>query len=53
MKTTQTVAALMIAASALITGCSSTPVTSTNYSTASNDATHGVIDSIQIVRLDP
>jgi len=53
MKTTQTVAALMIAASALITGCSSTPIDSTNYSTASSDSTHGVIDSIQIVRIDP
>ncbi|KQW87331.1 hypothetical protein ASC94_28505 [Massilia sp. Root418] len=53
MKTTQTVAALMIAASALITGCSSTPVNSTNYSTASNDSTYGVIDAIQIVRIDP
>lgn len=53
MKTTQTVAAMMIAASALLTACSSTPVTSTNYSTASNDSTYGVIDAIQIVRIDP
>ncbi|MYN11112.1 glycine zipper 2TM domain-containing protein [Pseudoduganella aquatica] len=53
MKTTPTLAALMIAASALITGCSSTPMQSTSYTTAGNEATTGVIDNIQIVRLDP
>lgn len=53
MKTTQTVAALMIATSALITGCSNTPVQSTNYSSMGNAATYGTIESIQTVRVDP
>ncbi|CAN7458975.1 glycine zipper 2TM domain-containing protein [Pseudoduganella sp. LjRoot289] len=53
MKTTQTLAAVMIAASALITGCSTSNTQPTNYSSMSNDSTYGVIDSIQIVRLDP
>ena len=53
MKTSQTLAAVMIAASALITGCSTSNTQPTNYSSMSNDSTYGVIDSIQIVRLDP
>lgn len=53
MKANQTLAALMIATSALITGCSSPPVQSTNYSSMGNAATYGTIDSIQMVRIDP
>ena len=53
MKTTQTLAALMIASTALLTGCSSSPVQSTNYSTQADAATYGVIDSVQVVRVDP
>jgi len=53
MKANQTLAALMIATSALIAGCSSTPVQSTNYSSMGNAATYGTIESIQMVRIDP
>ncbi|SFU80329.1 glycine zipper 2TM domain-containing protein [Pseudoduganella namucuonensis] len=53
MKTTHTLSALMIAASALLAGCSSQPVYDTNYSSMGNAATYGVIDSIQVVRIDP
>ncbi|MES2263317.1 MAG: glycine zipper 2TM domain-containing protein [Pseudomonadota bacterium] len=53
MKTTQTVAALMIATSALLAGCAGNAPQSTNYSTMENASTYGTIDSIQVVRIDP
>lgn len=53
MKTTQTLTALMMATSALMAGCASSPMQSTNYSSMGNAATYGTIESIQMVRLDP
>jgi outer membrane lipoprotein SlyB len=53
MKTSHTLGAVMIAVSALITGCASHTSQPTNYSTAQSDGTSGVIDSIQVVRVDP
>lgn len=54
MKTTTTLAAMMLAVAALSTGCASnnTPQ-STDYSTRADAATYGTIDSIQVVRVDP
>jgi outer membrane lipoprotein SlyB len=54
MKTTTTLAAMMLAVAALTTGCASnnTPQ-STGYSTRADAATYGTIDSIQVVRVDP
>lgn len=52
MKTSHTLAAMMVAASALVAGCSSTPVQETNYSSMGNAATYGTIESIQVVRVD-
>jgi outer membrane lipoprotein SlyB len=53
MKTSHTLGAVMIAVSALVTGCASHTSQPTNYSSAYSDGTSGVIDSIQVVRVDP
>lgn len=53
MKTTHSLAAIMLAVSALVSGCASNYSQPTHYSSMSNDSTYGVIDAIQIVRLDP
>lgn len=53
MKTTTTLAAWMIATSALITGCASTPMQASSYANAGVESSTGVIDNIQLVRIDP
>lgn len=52
MQTSTTLAAVMLAVAALTSGCSSTPAQSTNYSSMGNAATYGVIDTINVVRVD-
>jgi len=54
MKTTTTLATMMLAVAALTTGCASNNYPQqTDYSTRADAATYGTIDSIQIVRVDP
>ncbi|MFL6660499.1 MAG: glycine zipper 2TM domain-containing protein, partial [Massilia sp.] len=59
MKSTYTLTALVLASSALLGGCASTPSQSTQYSTAYNDggfnaatnsSGYGVIENIQVTR---
>lgn len=55
MKTTLTLASMMIAVAALTAGCSSSSNTypaSTDYSTRADMGTYGTIDSIRVVRVD-
>lgn len=54
MNSTKTLAALMLATTALVSGCASNaPSQPTNYSSQVDRATYGVIDNIQMVRVDP
>jgi outer membrane lipoprotein SlyB len=53
MKTTPALAAIMVAVAALSGCASSTYPTDTNYSTRADASTYGVIDNIQMVRVDP
>lgn len=54
MNSTKTLAALMLATTALVSGCASNaPSQPTNYSSQVDSATYGVIDNIQMVRVDP
>lgn len=54
MNSTKTLTALMIATAALVTGCASTSTSQpSNYSSQVDSATYGVVDSIQVVRVDP
>ena len=56
MKPTVSLAAIMVAAAALSTGCSSnSPYTpqGTDYSTQADISTYGTVDSIRVVRVDP
>lgn len=53
MKSTQTIAAIVLAATALLTGCASNPSSSTdsgNYNASSTNMGYGIIDSIQVTR---
>ena len=54
MKSTTTLAAMMIAVAALTTGCASSSnyPADTDYSTRADASTYGTIDSIQVVRVD-
>lgn len=54
MKTTPVLAAIMVAV-ATLTGCASNSnyPADTNYSTRNDASTYGVIDNIQVVRVDP
>ena len=54
MNTKHTLVALMVAGSALLTGCASTAPQQTSYSTGQTDsASYGTIDSIQLTRVNP
>lgn len=54
MNSSKALAALMMASTVLITGCASNaPSQPSNYSSQIDSATYGVIDSIQVVRVDP
>jgi outer membrane lipoprotein SlyB len=53
MNTKQTLAAMMVVGTALLTGCASTSPQQTSYSTSQPDsASYGTIDSIQITRVN-
>jgi outer membrane lipoprotein SlyB len=54
MKTTHTLAALMLTTTALLSGCASNAPQSTAYSAAQPESsTYGTIDTIQVIRVAP
>jgi len=55
MKPTVSLAAIMVAAAALTTGCASNSPypPATDYSTRADSSTYGTVDSIRVVRVDP